>query len=73
MGGSAEMYYLQFLIAMDCKHLNEVQKAFIEVMEQLEQLIVRVFDAINYKPLDTLYVLQLYYSIHIHMYSSMQT
>ena len=40
------------------KHLNEVQKAFIEVMEELEinsthpfnplQLIERVFDAINY-------------------------
>ena len=50
--GSAEIYYLTFLIAMDGKHLNEVQKAFIEVVEELEtnsthtcnpsQLIVRV-------------------------------
>ena len=43
---------------MDGKHLNVVQKVFIEVMEEPEtnsthpcnpsQLIVRVFDAINY-------------------------
>ena len=50
--------YISFFVAMDGKHLNEVQKAFIEVMEELEtnsthpcnpsQLIVRVFDAVNY-------------------------
>ena len=54
----AKIYCLQFLIAMDGKHFNEVQKAFIDVMEELEtnsthscdpsQLIVKVFDVIDY-------------------------
>ena len=35
-GGCAEIYCLQFLIAMDGKHFNEVKKAFIEVMNELD-------------------------------------